>query len=161
MKPATIVMGAAAMVLLGLSYAIAATAGVLVTAVMVTVLVVLAGRAELSGAEPTGAGLPRPRHIGRPNFPTYERFGSAMAWMGSSKHAWDCEMRPKLVPLIDAALAERYGTDLTHRPDLGRRLLGDELWPLVDPSRPRSDDRDTPGPSRRTLERILDRLEAR
>src|SRR5262252_1373516 len=40
-----------------------------------------------------------------------------------------------------------------------RDLVGDDIWPLVDPSRPPSFDSKAPGADLRALTRIVDRLE--
>lgn len=152
------VLSAASITVLGLCYLIGSAAGLLAGAIVLTALAVLGTRATLSepartvGAPPTGA-------TGRPAYPTLRKLAVTAGWAGTSWHAWDRDVRPRLARLVDVALADRYGTDLAHRPDLGRRVLGPRLWELVDPDRPRSDDRDTPGPSRRTLEQILTRLE--
>ncbi|MPZ85343.1 MAG: hypothetical protein GEV28_35145 [Actinophytocola sp.] len=152
---AVIALGA---VLLGSSYLIGSTAGLLAGSVLVAILVVLGARATLSEPNRT-ADTPPGTTARRPAFPTFRRLAVTVGWAGTSWHAWDRDVRPALVRLVDVVLADRYGTDLTRRPELGARLLGESLWPLVDPNRPRSDDRDTPGPSRHTLERILTRLE--
>ena len=44
-------------------------------------------------------------------------------------------------------------------PARARDLVGDDIWPLVDPSRPPSFDSKAPGADLRTLTRIVDRLE--
>jgi hypothetical protein len=38
-------------------------------------------------------------------------------------------------------------------------LIGEEIWPYIDPSRPASFDSKAPGADLRTLTRIVDRLE--
>ncbi|MYW93769.1 hypothetical protein G3I59_24930 [Amycolatopsis rubida] len=134
----------AAASLLAAGYAVAATAGLFVCAVLLTVLAVAGARASLRKADPPHEPAPVVR---RPDFPGYDHLAAAVSWCGVSRHAWDCDMRPILVRL------------LRNRSD-GRAALGDELWPLADPSLSRSGDRDAPGPTRKTLERILDRLEA-
>jgi hypothetical protein len=78
------------------------------------------------------------------------------------------ELRPVLAHLLAARLAERHGVHLYQDPDAARRLLcrrprDADLWPWIDPSsRP-----ETPVPKagsergipRRTLARLIDRLE--
>jgi hypothetical protein len=49
--------------------------------------------------------------------------------------------------------------DLTRDPARARDLVGDDIWPLIDPSRPPSFDSKAPGADLRTLTRIVDRLE--
>ncbi|GAA3567356.1 hypothetical protein GCM10022222_59150 [Amycolatopsis ultiminotia] len=139
-----IVVPVVAVALLAAGYAVAATTGLFVSAVLITVLVVLAVRASLHGS--ARPGIPE-RAARRPDFPGYAKLAAAVAWSDTSRHAWDCDLRPILVRLVG--------------PADGRQVLGEDLWPLADPRRSRSGDRDAPGPSRETLERILDRLEAR
>ncbi len=57
-------------------------------------------------------------------------------------------------------LSERFQTDHLSRPDLARTLLGDQLWPLVDPARGICEDRSVLGPERAALTRIITKLEA-
>ncbi|GAB3366161.1 MULTISPECIES: hypothetical protein [Amycolatopsis] len=140
----TVLFSVAAAVLLAVGYAIASVAGLFVTAVLITVLAIVNVRAALRPSQTAAAPA---REARRPDFPGYAKLAAAVAWSGTSRHAWDCDLRPVLVRLL--------GPD----PD-GRRLLGEDLWPLVDPSRARSGDRDAPGPSHQTLAAILDRLEA-
>ncbi|MBN9743308.1 hypothetical protein DMP23_19730 [Amycolatopsis sp. A1MSW2902] len=141
----TVVLTATAALLLAVGYAVGAAAGLFVCAVLVTVLTVLSVRASLHGAAPPSAPAPAGR---RPDFPGYDHLAAAVAWSSTSMHAWDCDLRPILVRLL--------GTG----PE-AREVLGADLWPLADPARTRSGDRDAPGPSPATLEKILDRLEAR
>ncbi len=51
------------------------------------------------------------------------------------------------------------GLTLTADPERARHLVGDDIWPLVDPSRPPSFDSKAPGADLPTLTRIVDRLE--
>jgi hypothetical protein len=61
--------------------------------------------------------------------------------------------------LFESVLAERHQVDLTADPERARSLVGDDVWPLIDPSRPPSFDSSAPGTDLRTLTRIVDRLE--
>ena len=50
--------------------------------------------------------------------------------------------------LLGAALQERHRLDITQQPEAARRLVGADLWPLIDPSAPPSDDSGAPGPDK-------------
>ena len=56
-------------------------------------------------------------------------------------------------------LEDRHRLDLDGAPGQARRLMGADLWPLVDPARPASDDSNAPGVDLPTLARIVTRLE--
>jgi hypothetical protein len=60
---------------------------------------------------------------------------------------------------MTSALAEHHRVDAAKDPARARQLVGDEIWPLVDPLRPPSLDSKAPGADLHTLARIVDRLE--
>ena len=84
---------------------------------------------------------------------------------------YDSELRPVLEHLLAARLAERHGVHLYQDPDAARKLLcrsprDADLWPWIDPdlktTRPKTSVRDAGeqrGIPRRTLARLIDRLE--
>jgi len=102
-------------------------------------------------AEPTGV---RPS-----DFPAYAKISSDLGWAPVSRWHYDYGLRPLLSRLFESVLAERHRVDLTADPERARSLVGDDIWPLIDPSRPRSFDSRAPGTDLRTLTRIVDRLE--
>ena len=61
--------------------------------------------------------------------------------------------------LLGAVLEERYRLDIGRHPEQARALVGADLWPLIDPSVPPSDDTELPGVDLATLTRVVDRLE--
>jgi hypothetical protein len=85
----------------------------------------------------------------------------------SAPGGYQADLRPVLEHLLAARLAENHGINLYTDPDAARRVFcrtrGDQaLWPLVDPgqARPTADrDRARHGISRRTLARLVNRLE--
>jgi hypothetical protein len=87
----------------------------------------------------------------------------------ASRGFYHGELRPVLEHLLAARLAERHGVHLYQDPDAARRLLcrrprDADLWPWIDPdpktSRPTPAKAGTePGIPRRTLARLIDRLE--
>jgi hypothetical protein len=81
-----------------------------------------------------------------------------------SMASYDAQLRPRLEHLLAARLAERHAVNLYSDPHTARRLLcrdgaDDDLWHWVDPQRPAVGDRAAAGIGRRTLARLLTRLE--
>ena len=86
----------------------------------------------------------------------------------TSQNYYDGELRPVLEHLLAARLAERHGVHLYQDPETARRLLcrnprDAHLWQWIDPAtRPQDPPRGGPerrGIPRRTLARLIDRLE--
>src|SRR5262249_35482331 len=65
-------------------------------------------------------------------------------------------VRPLLHEIADALL-RRQGVRLETEPDRARALLGEELWELVRPDRPRPPERRAAGLELGELERLVDR----
>lgn len=74
----------------------------------------------------------------------------------------DLQLRlvPRLREVAAQRLEVRHGLDLDRRPEAARTVLGDELWELVRPDRPRPDEDDGPRIDSATLRRAIDTLEA-
>jgi hypothetical protein len=91
----------------------------------------------------------------------------------AARAAYEARLRPSLEHLLAARLAERHGVNLYSDPEQARRLLcpgqrDHDLWAWIDPARAlrpdeltslRSSDSERPGIPRRTLERLMNRLE--
>ncbi len=85
-----------------------------------------------------------------------------LEWMVSSgRHtAGDIQVRVRpVLREIAAALLRRRGVRLDAEPEQARALLGDELWEIVRPGRPRPRDHRAPGLELGALERLVERLE--
>jgi hypothetical protein len=93
------------------------------------------------------------------DFPAYAKISSDLGWAPASQWHYDHGLRPLLSRLFESVLAERHRVDLTVDPERARSLVGDDVWPLIDPSGPPSFDSRAPGTDLRTLTRIVDRLE--
>jgi hypothetical protein len=93
------------------------------------------------------------------DFPAYAKISSDLGWAPVSQWHYDHGIRPLFGRLLESVLAERHRVDLTRDPARARDLVGDDIWPLVDPSPPPSFDSKAPGADLRTLTRIVDRLE--
>jgi hypothetical protein len=93
------------------------------------------------------------------DFPAYAKISSDVGWAPVSQWHYDHGVRPLLARLVQSILLDHHRVDAVADPARARRLVGDEIWPLVDPSRPPSFDTKAPGADLRTLARIVDRLE--
>ena len=93
------------------------------------------------------------------DFPTYAKISSDLGWAPVSEWHYDHGVRPLLVRLMTSALAEHHRIDAAKDPARARQLVGEEIWPYVDPSRAASQDSKTPGADLGTLTRIVDQLE--
>jgi len=100
-----------------------------------------------------------PAAVRASDFPAYAKISSDLDWAPVSQWHYDNGLRPLLSRLFESVLAERHRVDLTADPERARGLVGDDVWPLIDPSRPPSFDSRAPGTDVRTLTRIVDRLE--
>ena len=106
-----------------------------------------------------GRRLNPPTPVQAADFPSYAKISSDLGWAPVSEWHYDHGVRPLLVRLMTSALAEHHRVDMAKDPARARQLVGDEIWPLVDPLRPPSLDSKAPGADVRTLARIVDRLE--
>jgi hypothetical protein len=100
-----------------------------------------------------------PAEVRPSDFPAYAKISSDLGWAPVSQWHYDHGLRPLLSRLFESVLAERHRVDLTVDPERARRLVGDDVWPLIDPSWPPSFDSKAPGTDLGTLTRIVDRLE--
>ena len=106
-----------------------------------------------------GGGAGRPPQVRSGDFPAYAKISSDLGWAPVSQWHYDHGIRPLFGRLLESVLAERHRVDLARDPARARDLVGEDIWPLVDPSRPASFDSKAPGADLRTLTRIVDRLE--
>jgi hypothetical protein len=93
------------------------------------------------------------------DFPTYAKISSDLSWAPVSQWHYDHGIRPLLTRLAASALAEHHRVDIAAAPARARSLVGEEVWPHIDPSRAASQDSKAPGADLGTLTRIVDRLE--
>jgi hypothetical protein len=161
---------------LAVSFVVAGTFGLVVTADCLAALALIIALARTPGGQRDRRVRPgrpgalldwdrlwlrrTPPSVTRPgDFPAYAKISSDLSWAPVSKWHYDHGVRPLLTRLLESVLAERHRVDLTADPARARRLVGDEIWPLIDPSRPPSFDSKAPGTDLRALTRIVDRLE--
>jgi hypothetical protein len=125
-----------------------------------------APRAAARAARITRSRLGRlwPRHrppagVRAADFPAYTKISSDLGWAPVSAWHYDHGIRTLFGRLAAAALADRHRVDLARDPARARDIVGDDIWPLIDPARPPSFDSKAPGADLPTLTRIVDRLE--
>ena len=100
-----------------------------------------------------------PAEVRSADFPAYAKISSDLGWAPVSQWHYDHGIRPLFGRLLESVRAERHRVDLARDPARARDLVGEDIWPLVDPSRPSSFDSKEPGADLPTLTRIVDRLE--
>ena len=83
-----------------------------------------------------------------------------LAWSGHSMREFDRTLRPRLTRILGVRLLDNRGVRLDRDPLRARELVGAEAWRLLDPARPKVLDWDSPGVDLRTIQRVVDRLEA-
>ncbi len=134
------------------------TSGVLVVTGALTVVQLVVWRLDLARFDQ----LRRPvRRESSPtaSVPSYEKVRNAVAGATHSPREFDLVMRAPLQRIASTRLAHRHGIDLHRDPVAARRLLGPDLWELLDPLRSTSTEIAGPGVSRQFLAQTVDRLE--
>jgi hypothetical protein len=115
-------------------------------------------------ARVTGGRFPpgrRPRPVVQASeFPTFLKISSDLGWAVVSRWHYDHGTRPLLTRVMRAALADRHHLDLAADPERARDVIGDDIWPFLDPAAPPSLDSRAPGLDPHTLALIVDRLES-
>lgn len=141
-------------------YLLASSAGAVLGAAAGAALLVLTARAgtphEPAPPRPPRSAMHRDEAAG---FPTYRRIREALPWASQSLRHYDAAVRPILQRSLAAVLDRRHSVDLWHEPERARALVGEDLWPLVDPNRPASFDSNARGVPTEALIRLVDRLE--
>lgn len=161
MRPAWFIAAAAFAFCLGLGYTLAGALGVLIVATILAVLALLRVRGLAGPGAPDGFAARRGRSaaVEAADFPAYRKIAADVGWASFSRRHYDYVVRPLLIRVLTAVLAERHRIDLTTQPERARRLVGEDLWPLVDPGARRSEDSHAPGVSLAAITRVVDRLE--
>jgi len=152
-----------AAVLLAEGYLAAGPAGFVIAGTVLALVAILFARATMPpGEQPPPSAVRKDHQPGegsQADFPGYRKITSDLSWAAASPRHYDHGLRRQLAGLLDARLAQRYGLDAPARPERARDLVGAELWPLLDTSRPPSNDSRGPGVSMATVDRIVTRLE--
>jgi hypothetical protein len=137
----------------------AGAAGLLVAVSVLAAVAVLVLALRLPGG-------PVPRARRRPGPPVdnepyraYRQVAEQLSWAAVSRRHYDLATRPLLTQLAAARLADRHRIDVWADPDAARAVVGEDVWPWVDPHREPSRDSQPPGVGRDTLTLIVERLE--
>ena len=150
-------------VLLAEGYLAAGPAGFVVAGTVLALVAIAFARATMPrGEQPPPRTVRKDRRPGensQADFPAYRKITSDLSWADASPRHYDHGLRPRLAGLLEARLAQRHGLDAAAQPERARELAGAELWPLLDMSRPASNDSRAPGVSMATVDRIVTRLE--
>jgi len=160
MKAAVIPVGIAlsAAIMLTAGYAVGGQTGLLAVVALAAVAALLTARLRIP-APARRRPPPPPEHDPDGEFGAYRRIENALGQAQVSKRHFDYAARPLLQRLLAVLLADRRRVDIATDTRAAREAIGDDLWPLLDPARPASDDSRPPGISEQTIARIADRLE--
>jgi hypothetical protein len=113
----------------------------------------------LPGAAPVRSTRPAGPAVDNAPYRAYRQVAEQLSWAAVSPRHYDLVTRPLLTRLAAARLADRHRVDLWSDPEQARSVLGDDVWPWVDPARETSRDSQPPGVPPETLTHIVDRLE--
>jgi hypothetical protein len=149
----------AAVIAVLVAYGTAGLAGLVVSLSTVAVFGLLVAAGGMPGGEPHVRPRRRLPSFDEP-YPTFQRVSEQLSWSQVSPRHYDLMTRPLLVRLLASRLAEHHGVDLALAPDAARRLVGEDLWWWLDPTRPAQSSSQPPGIDLRVLTRIVERLEA-
>jgi hypothetical protein len=148
-------------------YAMAGWAGLSAVTIATAAVAMLVLRALLPKLTPDESRKARDKPSAR-TLTGYSHRRFVVLTASTSQAFYDHELRPVLEHLLAARLAERHGVNLYQDPDAARRMLcrsrrDADLWPWIDPeTRPEAPPRgasERRGIPRRTLSRLIDRLE--
>jgi hypothetical protein len=141
------------------STAAAGAAGLLVSLSVLAAVAAVVLPLTLPGAAPARSRWRPGPSVGNAPYRAYRQVAEQLSWADVSPRHYDLVTRPLLARLAAARLADRHRVDLWSEPEAARTVLGDDVWPWVDPAREPSRDSQPPGVPVETLTRIVDRLE--
>lgn len=138
------------------AYAVAGARGLALGGTVLVLAALLAARLAIVPAapQPPGRRSGTAPGVSADDFPAFRQIVADLGWASASRRHYDHVTRPVFTRLIGAALADRGLTRQT-----AEARAGADLWPLMDPSAPLSNDSEAPGVDAATLGRIVDRLE--
>lgn len=159
LSPAARATGAVALLVVTVAVAAAGAAGLLVSLSLLAMAATLVLVLRMPSAPlPAARRRPGPPVDNAP-FPAYRQVAEQLSWAAVSPRHYDMVTRPLLTSLAAARLADRHRVDLHADPEAARAVIGEDVWPWVDPARGVSRDSQPPGIGRDTLTHIVDRLE--
>jgi len=138
------------------AYAVAGARGLAVAGTVLAIAVLVAARLAIVPAAPHPTGRrkrPAPG-VSAEDFPAFRQIVADLGWAGASRRHYDHVTRPVFTRLVGTAQADRGISQ-----EAAEARAGSDLWPLMDPSAPLSNNSEAPGVDAATLGRIVDRLE--
>jgi len=138
------------------AYAVAGARGLAVAGTVLAIAVLVAARLAIVPAAPHPTGRrkrPAPG-VSAEDFPAFRQIVADLGWAGASRRHYDHVTRPVFTRLVGTAQADRGISQ-----EAAEARAGSDLWPLMDPSAPLSNNSESPGVDAATLGRIVDRLE--
>jgi hypothetical protein len=132
-------------------------AGVAVAIIAALSLAALATVYRPAGSTTAGRPPLGPRPSARAH--DIDRAAAAVRWATVSPRWADTELRPVLRRIADSLFQAQTGYGLAERPVLARKLLGEQLFSFVDPSRAVRGHEDGPAMTLAEIERLLSALE--
>ncbi len=159
-------LGTRAKLLLGVATALVVVAtvaagagGLLVSLSVLAGVTAIVLPLTLPGAAPVRSTRRAGPAVDNAPYRAYRQVAEQLSWAAVSPRHYDLVTRPLMTRLAAARLADRHRVDLWSNPEHARAVLGDDVWPWVDPAREPSRDSQPPGVGAETLTRIVDRLE--
>jgi hypothetical protein len=153
-----VLIAAAAVIMLAAGYVVGGQTGLFAVVALAAVAGLLVARLRIP-PPPSRPSAPRRAKDSDSAFEGYRRIDTAVSLAQTSARFFDHTTKPLLYRLLVVLLADRHHMDVGKDPGAAREAVGDDLWPLLDPARPASNDSRAPGVSEQTLARIVDRLE--
>ncbi len=138
------------------AYAVTGPRGLAILGTALAIAALLAARLAIVPAAPRRPGR---KHATAPgvraeDFPAFRQIVADLGWAGASRRHYDHVTRPVFTRLLRAALEDGRVTR-----QAAEARVGADLWPLIDPAAPLSDNSEAPGVDPATLRRVVDRLE--
>lgn len=144
LSEALIALGLAALVSETALYLVGGLAAVAAGAVVLVVVALLAVR-YVQGAEAMDSDQRRKVRLVTGREPTLRYWDAAIEDARESLDGYELHLRPLLQRLYAVRLVERHGVSLHTQPRQAAALVGPELWPWIDPARPRLGGREQSG----------------
>jgi hypothetical protein len=132
-------MAVLAVAAVGAETALALVGGLAAAGVGAAVLVAagLLGSRYVHGAEAMDSDYRRKVRLVNSREPTLRYWDAAIEDSRESLAGYELHLRPLLQRLYAVRLAERHGVSLQAEPRKAAAIIGAELWPWIDPARPR------------------------
>ena len=118
-------------------WAVGGTAGLSVAVVALVAFAAWAAR-WIAGAGVMDSGFRRRSRLVGTREPTLRYWDAALSDAARTPEGYALHLYPLLLRLYEVRLAERHGVSLRMQPDRAAAIVGPQLWPWLDPFRPRT-----------------------